>query len=48
MVIMDLDRRVTITYAMNRMGNGTMGNDRSEAYVREIYRVLNRIPASKY
>lgn len=43
--IMDLDRKVTITYALNRMGNGLVGNDRTEAYVREIYAVLDRITA---
>lgn len=41
--IMDVDRKVTITYAMNRMAGTNIGNDRSEAYVREIYAVLDRI-----
>lgn len=43
--IMDLDRKVTITYAMNRMTNGSFGNDRTEAYVKEILAVLDRIAA---
>lgn len=44
MVIMDLDRKTTITYTMNRMGGGTIGNDRSGAYIREIYAVLGQLP----
>lgn len=40
--IMDLDRKITITYTLNRMGNGLMGNDRAHAYVREIYAALDR------
>ncbi|KAL4790512.1 beta-lactamase/transpeptidase-like protein [Aspergillus venezuelensis] len=38
--IMDLDRGVTFTYAMNRMENGTLGNSNTEAYVRAFYRAL--------
>jgi hypothetical protein len=34
---MDLDRRMTISYMMNKMGPGVIGSDRSEAYVRAIY-----------
>jgi CubicO group peptidase (beta-lactamase class C family) len=37
MIIMDLDRRLTISYMMNRMAPGILGSDRSEAYVRAIY-----------
>lgn len=40
-MIMDLDRRMTIAYAMNKMGPGTLGNENTQAYVREIYRILN-------
>jgi CubicO group peptidase (beta-lactamase class C family) len=36
LIIADLDRRVTISYMMNRMGPGIVGSDRSEAYVRAI------------
>lgn len=43
--IMDLDRKLTITYALNRMGNGLIGNDNTQAYVREIYAAFNRITA---
>ncbi|KAH7355662.1 beta-lactamase [Pyrenochaeta sp. MPI-SDFR-AT-0127] len=38
--IMDLDRKLTITYAMNKMENAGMGNDRTKAYVDEVYKVL--------
>jgi CubicO group peptidase (beta-lactamase class C family) len=34
---MDLDRRMTISYMMNKMGPGVIGSDRSEAYVTAIY-----------
>ncbi|KAL4778544.1 beta-lactamase/transpeptidase-like protein [Aspergillus varians] len=40
LAIMDVDRGVTFTYAMNRMEMGTLGNSNAEAYVRELYRVL--------
>ena len=36
-LIMDLDRRMTIGYAMNKMGMGTLGNANTEAYVKAIY-----------
>jgi CubicO group peptidase (beta-lactamase class C family) len=36
-IIMDLDRRMTISYMMNKMGPGIIGSDRSEAYVRAVY-----------
>lgn len=35
--IVDLTRRLTISYAINRMGTGVAGTDRTEAYVREVY-----------
>ncbi|KAF9895328.1 hypothetical protein FE257_000232 [Aspergillus nanangensis] len=38
--IMDLGRKMTFTYAMNRMGTGTMGNERTHDYGRAIYAVL--------
>jgi CubicO group peptidase (beta-lactamase class C family) len=37
MVIMDLDRRLTISYVMNRMAPGVIGSDRSAAYVTAVY-----------
>jgi CubicO group peptidase (beta-lactamase class C family) len=36
-IAMDLGRRLTISYMMNKMGPGVIGSDRSEAYVRAIY-----------
>ena len=36
-IVMDLDRRMTISYMMNKMGPGVIGSDRSEAYVRAAY-----------
>jgi CubicO group peptidase (beta-lactamase class C family) len=35
-IIADLDRRITISYMMNRMAPGIIGSDRSETYVRAI------------
>jgi CubicO group peptidase (beta-lactamase class C family) len=40
LVVMDLDRRLTISYMMNRMGSGLIGSPRSEAYVRAVYDAL--------
>ena len=40
LVVMDLDRRLTISYMMNAMGPGLIGNDRAEAYVRAVYAAL--------
>ncbi len=37
LVVADLDRRLTVTYVMNRMAPGTVGSDRSAAYVRAVY-----------
>ncbi|MFC9664239.1 serine hydrolase domain-containing protein [Nocardia sp. NPDC127606] len=41
MVVMDLDRRMTITYMMNKMGLGLLGSPRSEAYLRAVYQVID-------
>ena len=40
MAVMDLDRRLTITYMMNRMSSGLLGSERSEAYIRAVYAAL--------
>jgi hypothetical protein len=32
LIVMDLDRRLTFSYMMNRMAPGIVGSDRSEAY----------------
>ena len=36
-ILMDLGRRMTISYMMNKMGPGIIGSDRSERYVRAVY-----------
>ena len=40
MVVMDLDRRLTISYMMNRMAPGILGSDRAESYIRAVYDAL--------
>ncbi|WP_214405385.1 serine hydrolase domain-containing protein [Pseudonocardia lacus] len=40
MIIMDLDRRVTISYTMNSMAAGIIGSPRSAAYTAAIYEAL--------
>ncbi|MGO1052446.1 serine hydrolase domain-containing protein [Crossiella sp. CA198] len=40
MIIMDLERRMTISYVMNRMAPGIIGSDRSGTYVKAIYDAL--------
>ncbi len=39
-IIMDVGRRMTISYMMNKMGPGIIGSDRSEQYVRAVYASL--------
>ncbi|MEN3315641.1 MAG: hypothetical protein V7605_1875 [Acidimicrobiaceae bacterium] len=46
MIIMDLDRRMTIAYMMNRMAPGILGSDRSAAYVRAVYDHLGVAPVT--
>lgn len=45
-IIMDLDKRMTIGYAMNKMGTGTLGNDNTQVYVKEIYRIVDALSRS--
>ena len=40
MAIMDLDRRMTISYVMNNMGSDILGSERARAYITAIYRAL--------
>jgi CubicO group peptidase (beta-lactamase class C family) len=40
-IVMDLDRRLTISYLMNRMAPGIIGSPRSETYVRAVYDALS-------
>ncbi|KAJ4136567.1 hypothetical protein NW768_004184 [Fusarium equiseti] len=39
-VVMDLDRRMTISYTMNKMGSGLVSSDRAAAYGKAIYDAL--------
>ena len=41
LAVMDLDRRLTVTYMMNAMAPGLLGSARSEAYVRAVYEALD-------
>ena len=41
MIVSDLDRRLTISYVMNKMAPGIIGSDRSEAYVNAVYGCLD-------
>ena len=36
LILMDLDRRMTISYMMNKMAPGIIGSDRSESYARAL------------
>jgi len=39
-VMMDLDRGVTFAYAMNRVGDGILGSERTHDYIKHVYAVL--------
>ncbi|MFC9944246.1 serine hydrolase domain-containing protein [Streptomyces pratensis] len=39
-VVMDLDRRVTFSYTMNRVGDGILGSERTHSYIKRVYEVL--------
>jgi len=43
MVIMDVDRRVTIAYVMNKMENVGLGSSRTKAYIRAAYEALDAL-----
>jgi CubicO group peptidase (beta-lactamase class C family) len=40
-IIMDVGRRMTISYMMNKMGPGVVGSDRTAEYVTAIYQAVN-------
>ncbi|CAM3812060.1 serine hydrolase [Kibdelosporangium persicum] len=42
MIIMDVERRMTISYVMNKMAPGIIGSDRSATYVTAVYEALRR------
>jgi CubicO group peptidase (beta-lactamase class C family) len=37
LILMDLDRRVTVSYMMNKMAAGIIGSDRSASYMAAVY-----------
>ena len=39
-IIMDVGRKMTIAYMMNKMGSGIIGSDRAEQYVRAVYAAI--------
>ncbi|WP_425145161.1 hypothetical protein [Deinococcus sp.] len=45
MIVMDLERHLTISYVMNRMAPVIIGSDGSEAYIRAIYQAVG-VPLS--
>lgn len=40
MAVLDLDRHMTISYVMNRMGADILGSQRAAAYITAVYRAL--------
>lgn len=40
LIVMDLERRMTFSYMMNRMASGVIGSDRAERYLRATYQAL--------
>jgi len=41
MVLINPGRRTTATYVMNKMGQGTLGNERTARYAQLIYEALS-------
>ncbi|MEV6613261.1 serine hydrolase domain-containing protein [Streptomyces sp. NPDC051051] len=42
-VMMDLDRRITFAYTMNRLGEGILGSQRTHDYLRHVYEALDAV-----
>ncbi len=40
LIVVDLDARMTVAYMMNRMGEGTVGDDRAHTILRACYQTL--------
>ncbi|EXJ85430.1 beta-lactamase [Capronia coronata CBS 617.96] len=40
LIVMDLDRQITFSYVMNKMGMGILGSTRTEAYIKVAYKAL--------
>jgi CubicO group peptidase (beta-lactamase class C family) len=41
LAVMDVGRRLTFSYAMNKMGAALLGSERAESYVRAVYSALD-------
>ncbi|KAF9775202.1 hypothetical protein IL306_006712 [Fusarium sp. DS 682] len=41
-VIMDLDKRMTFAYTMNKMGSGLVSSDRAAVYGKAVYEAVNK------
>ena len=46
MIVMDVGRRMTISYMMNKMGPGIVGSERSAGYAQAIYAAVVGQPAA--
>ncbi|MCG7526185.1 beta-lactamase family protein [Streptomyces sp. OfavH-34-F] len=46
LVVMDLDRRITFAYTMNRLGAGILGSERTHDYLAKVYEAFGT-PASR-
>ncbi|MER6076200.1 serine hydrolase domain-containing protein [Streptomyces sp. NPDC001817] len=42
-VCMDLDRRLTLSYTMNKMGGGVVGSERTKSYISAVYAAIEAI-----
>ncbi|KAJ6015184.1 beta-lactamase [Penicillium herquei] len=42
-LVMDLDRKMSIGYVMNKMGEGTLGNPALHEYVKLIYKIVEKM-----
>lgn len=46
-IIMDTDKKMTISYVMNKMGAGTVGNPRTIGYIDTIYDCARKLTGEK-
>lgn len=42
-LVMDIDRKMSIGYVMNQMGEGTLGNPALHEYVKLIYKIVDKM-----
>ncbi|KAJ5752249.1 beta-lactamase [Penicillium odoratum] len=47
-LVMDVDRKVSIAYVMNKMGEGTLGNHNTAEYVKVIYAILDELDVEAF